>query len=222
MRKASIKSRECVQKGQGLSVSGNQQGRKMHRNWIGRHCEEGHPRPRSQLLSHDHCGYHGWPHARLCARHYPPSVTGSSEQPTEVAASPTPSFRISKLKLQGVKPLAPRSQVSSRTQALNSGLFEARAPALRLMYHFQRTFKFVIPSDLPVPEVSLCLTSLLAQMSHPTRNSMNFTCSAPPPPLAGPGSLATCKASRPLGEGPQGLSAVTFFSTAPPFKFTAQ
>lgn len=66
---------------------------------------------------------------------------------------------------------------------LSPGLSEARAPALRVIYHFQRTFKFVIPSDLPVPRVSLCLTSLLAQMSHPTRNSVRFACPAPPPPL---------------------------------------
>lgn len=102
-------------------------------------------------------------------------------------------------------------------QALNPGLFEARAPALRLIYHFQRTFKFVIPSDLPVPGVSLCLTSLLAQMSHPTRNSVNFTYSAPPPPLACPGSPATCKASLTSGESPQGC-LWSSFPLLPPAK----
>lgn len=106
VRKASIKSQEHVEKGQGLSVSGNLQGRKVRRNRRGGHCEEGHPRPRAQLLSHHHCGYPGWPHARLFARHYPHSVIGSSEQPTEAATTPSPSFRMSKLKLQGVKPLA--------------------------------------------------------------------------------------------------------------------
>lgn len=101
-------------------------------------------------------------------------------------------------------------------QTLNPGLFEARAPALRLIYHFQRTFKHIIPSDLPVPRVSLCLTSLLVQMSHPTRKR-----SAPPSPFACPGPQATCKVSPPLAGVPRGVySRLPFHS--PLLKFTAQ
>ena len=105
---------------------------------------------------------------------------------------------------------------------LNPDLFEARAPALRFIYHFQRTFKSVIPSDLPVPRVSLCLTSLLAQMSHPTRNVVSFTLLPPPAPLAHPGPPATCKVSPISGGSPLWVSTFAFSSTTPPVKFTAQ
>ena len=135
----------------------------------------------------------------LCQAPYPHYITYSSEQPTEAVTATAPSFWMSNLKL-----LAQGHTGKFQKQALNPGLSEARAPALRVIYHFQRTFKFVIPSDLPVPRVSLCLTSLLAQMSHPTGNSVNFTCPPPPPPFAHFGSLATCKASPTSSESPRG------------------
>lgn len=135
----------------------------------------------------------------LCQAPYPHYITYSSEQPTEAVTATAPSFRMSNLKL-----LAQGHTGKFQKKALNPGLSEARAPALRVIYHFQRTFKFVIPSDLPVPRVSLCLTSLLAQMSHPTGNSVNFTCPPPPPPFAHFGSLATCKASPTSSESPRG------------------